>query len=128
MDGKKLEYKGDEALKAIERLTAEADEVQKSILKEIVTRNRETEYLNKYMKGSKNILDFKRSVPVITYKAMRPYIQRIANGEDSSLITGHHITEMLRRSDLSPSLSISTILFKVSITVFWFFYEPMSFE
>ena len=97
MDGKKLEYKGEEALKEIERLTAKADEVQKNILKEILSRNSETEYLIKYMKGSKNVLEFKRGVPVITYKAIRPYIQRIVNGEDSSLITGHSITEMLSR-------------------------------
>jgi len=98
MDGKKLEYKGEEALKEIERLTEKADEVQKSILTEVLTRNCETEYLFKYMEGSKNILEFKRNVPVITYKGIRPYIQRIVNGEDSSLITGHPITEMLSRS------------------------------
>ncbi|GMY16891.1 putative indole-3-acetic acid-amido synthetase GH3.9 [Fagus crenata] len=101
MDGKKLEYKGEEALKEIERLTAKADEVQKNILKEILSRNSETEYLIKYMKGSKNVLEFKRGVPVITYKAIRPYIQRIVNGEDSSLITGHSITEMLSSSGTS---------------------------
>ncbi|XP_050237683.1 putative indole-3-acetic acid-amido synthetase GH3.9 isoform X2 [Mercurialis annua] len=40
-------------------------------------------------------------VPVTTYKDMFPYIQRIANGEDSSLITGHPITEMLCSSGTS---------------------------
>ncbi|KAI4301386.1 hypothetical protein L6164_034669 [Bauhinia variegata] len=72
MDGRKLEYKGEEALKEIERLTMKADEVQESILKQILTQNRETEYLN-----------------------------RIKNGEDSSLITGHQITEMLCSSGTS---------------------------
>lgn len=97
MDGKKLEYKGEEALKEIERLTAKADKVQCKFLKEILTRNSKTEYLSKYMKGSKDVSAFKQCVPVITYKAIQPYIQRIANGEDSSLITGHPITEMLCR-------------------------------
>lgn len=97
MDGKKLEYKGEEALKEIERLTSKADKVQLNILKEILTRNVETEYLSKYMKGSQEVADFKKCVPVITYKEIQPYIQRIANGEDSSLITGHPITEMLCR-------------------------------
>lgn len=102
MDGKKLEYKGEEALKEIERLTMEADKVQVKILKEILTQNAETEYLSKYMdKAGCYRLDvpsvFKQCVPVITYKHIRPYIQRIANGEDSSLITGHPITEMLCR-------------------------------
>ncbi|GKV04920.1 hypothetical protein SLEP1_g17008 [Rubroshorea leprosula] len=101
MDGKKLEYKGEEALKEIEKLTAKADEVQEDILKEILQRNGETEYLNKHMKGSKAVLEFKHLVPVITYKYIYPYIHRIANGEDSSLITGHPITEMLCSSGTS---------------------------
>ncbi|EOX95023.1 hypothetical protein QUC31_004818 [Theobroma cacao] len=101
MDGKKLEYKGEDALKEIEKLTAEAAEVQDGILKEIIKQNVETEYLNKYMKGSKDVSEFKRCVPVITYKNIYPYIQRIANGEGSSLITGQPITEMLCSSGTS---------------------------
>ncbi|KAL2323636.1 hypothetical protein Fmac_028015 [Flemingia macrophylla] len=104
MDGKKLEYKGEEALKEIERLTMKASEVQESLLKQILTQNRETEYLNKYMRGEKHVTDiveFKRCVPVITYERIFPYIQRIANGENSSLITGHPITEMLCSSGTS---------------------------
>ncbi|GFZ19444.1 putative indole-3-acetic acid-amido synthetase GH3.9 [Actinidia rufa] len=77
MDGKKLEYK------------------------EILARNGKTEYLNKYMGGSKDVLEFKSCVPVIMYNRIRPYIQRIANGEDSSLITGYPITEMLCSSGTS---------------------------
>ncbi|KAJ1402342.1 GH3 family [Sesbania bispinosa] len=104
MDGKKLEYKGEEALKEIERLTMKAAEVQESLLKQILTQNKETEYLNKYMRADTYITDiaeFKRCVPVISYKGIFPYIQRIANGEDSSLITGHPITEMLCSSGTS---------------------------
>lgn len=100
MDGKKLEYKGEEALKEIDKLTKNAGEVQESLLKLILTRNSETEYLNKYMKGETyltDIAEFKKWVPVISYEGILPYIQRIANGEDSSLITGHPITEMLCR-------------------------------
>lgn len=100
MDGKKLEYKGEEALKEIERLTSMVDEEQNKILKEILSKNIQTEYLNEYMRGSKDVSEFKRRVPVITYNHIYPYIQRIANGEDSSLITGHLITEMLSRSEI----------------------------
>lgn len=98
MDGKRLEYKGEAALKEIERLTRNADKVQEDILKEILERNRETEYLSKFMDKSGSPKEFKQCVPVITYKDIQPYIRRIANGEDSSLITGHPITEMLCRS------------------------------
>ncbi|XP_024968657.1 putative indole-3-acetic acid-amido synthetase GH3.9 [Cynara cardunculus var. scolymus] len=103
MDGKKLEYKGKEALKGIQKLTAEAEKVQEDLLKAILTRNKKTEYLQKHMKGlsTDDVLEFKQKVPVITYKDIYPYIQRIANGEDSSLISGHHITEMLCSSGTS---------------------------
>ncbi|XP_059625172.1 putative indole-3-acetic acid-amido synthetase GH3.9 [Cornus florida] len=103
MDGKKLEYKGEEALKELEKLTAKADEVQDNILKEILRRNEKTEYLSKYMPEgySKDVSKFKQCVPVITYKGIDPYIKRIANGEHSSLITGHPITEMLCSSGTS---------------------------
>ncbi|KAF2298470.1 hypothetical protein GH714_023696 [Hevea brasiliensis] len=101
MDGKKLEYKGDDALEEIEKLTEKAGEFQESILKEILMQNGQTEYLSKYIKGSKDVKEFKCCVPVTTYKDICPYIQRIANGEDSSLITGHYITEMLCSSGTS---------------------------
>ena len=74
-----------------------ADEVQESILREILAQNRETEYLNSYMNGATDIAEFKQCVPVTTYERFFPYIQRIASGEASSLITGHPITEMLCR-------------------------------
>ncbi|KAI3783160.1 hypothetical protein L2E82_13224 [Cichorium intybus] len=102
MDGKKLEYKGEEALKELQKLTSEADKVQYELLKAILTRNNKTEYLQKHMKGlSSDVSVFKQKVPVITYKDISPYIQRIANGEDSSLISGHPITEMLCSSGTS---------------------------
>ncbi|KAM0015371.1 putative GH3 family protein [Helianthus debilis subsp. tardiflorus] len=106
MDGKKLEYKGEEALKEIERLTREAEKVQQELLKEIITRNKNTEYLSNYMTMTMTMNDhvqeFKQKVPVITYKHIYPYIQRIANGgEDSSLISGHPIVEMLCSSGTS---------------------------
>lgn len=100
MDVVKLDYnyKGENALKELERITSKAAEVQDNILRGILERNKDSEYLRKYMKGSKDVMEFRRSVPIIKYKDVCPYIQRIANGEDSSLITGHPITELLCRS------------------------------
>ncbi|KAF2314971.1 hypothetical protein GH714_037395 [Hevea brasiliensis] len=72
MDGEKLNYKGDDALKEIEKLTEKAGKFQESILKEILMQNGQTEYLSK-----------------------------IANGEGNSLIAGHPITEMLCSSGTS---------------------------
>lgn len=104
MNGKKLEYKGVDALEELERLTTKAGEVQEEILIKILEQNGDTMYLKKYMSDYSSsisskimVSQFKNLVPVITYKDIRPYILRIANGEDSSLITGHPITEMLCR-------------------------------
>lgn len=110
MDGKRLEYKGEEALKEIEKLTANADKVQENLLKEILERNGETEYLSQFMDKSGSPKEFKQCVPVISYKDIQPYIQRIANGDDSSLITGHPITEMLCRS-IKNKLSVFSLCF-----------------
>ncbi|XP_010269496.1 PREDICTED: putative indole-3-acetic acid-amido synthetase GH3.9 isoform X2 [Nelumbo nucifera] len=101
MDGKKLEYKGEEALRELEKLTERTGEVQVNLLKDILMKNKNTEYLNKYMKEPTEVTTFKRLVPVVTYADIQPYIQRIANGEDSSLISGQTITEMLRSSGTS---------------------------
>ncbi|CAN8285786.1 unnamed protein product [Cochlearia groenlandica] len=103
MDVTKLEcnYKGENALRELERITSEAAEIQDNILCKILERNKDTQYLSKYMKGSKDVMEFKRSVPIIKYKDVCPYIQRIANGEDSCLITGHPITELLCSSGTS---------------------------
>nr|GMD22057.1 putative indole-3-acetic acid-amido synthetase GH3.9 [Ipomoea batatas] len=109
MDGKKLEYKGEKALKEIERLTLNAGEVQEEILKRIMEINGGCEYLKKFnLKNKKSsssvqdlVSDFKRCVPVIAYEDIKPYILRIANGDHFSLITGQPITEMLCSSGTS---------------------------
>ncbi|XP_031123120.1 putative indole-3-acetic acid-amido synthetase GH3.9 [Ipomoea triloba] len=109
MDGKKLEYKGEKALKEIERLTSNAGEVQEEILIRIMEMNGGCEYLKKFNLKNKNssssvqdlVSDFKRCVPVIAYEDIKPYILRIANGDHFSLITGQPITEMLCSSGTS---------------------------
>ncbi|KAJ3683718.1 hypothetical protein LUZ60_013945 [Juncus effusus] len=102
MDGKKLEFKGEKALVELERLTMNAREVQERTLMEILSRNGKTEYLRKYMEGtSKDICEFKSRVPIVTYEVVQPYVERISNGEDSSILSGHHITELLRSSGTS---------------------------
>ncbi|XP_051141858.1 putative indole-3-acetic acid-amido synthetase GH3.9 isoform X2 [Andrographis paniculata] len=111
MDGKKLEYKGVEALKELERLTIKAGEVQEQILTQILSQNCHTHYLSKYYNNNNNCCNnklqlshdlFKKNVPLVTYKDIYPYILRIANGDDdSNLLTAHPITEMLSSSGTS---------------------------
>lgn len=97
MDGNKLGYKGNDALQELEMLTVNAKEAQELILTKILERNQATEYLIKFMNGSTNISAFKRNVPVVTYDVVQPYIVRIATGEESSILCGERIIELLRR-------------------------------
>ncbi|GKE65577.1 putative indole-3-acetic acid-amido synthetase GH3.9, partial [Tanacetum coccineum] len=101
--GWKETRKGDEALEEIQKLILEADKVQEDFLQSVLTRNYLTEYLQKHMRGvsMSDVREFKQKVPVMTYKDIYPYIKRIANGDDSSVISGHPITEMLSSSGTS---------------------------
>ena len=86
------------ALRFIEEMTRNVDFVQKKVIKEILSRNSETEYLKRFgLKGSTDRKTFKNKVPVITYDDIKPEIQRIANGDRSMILSSHPITEFLAR-------------------------------
>ncbi|WVZ67037.1 hypothetical protein U9M48_016176 [Paspalum notatum var. saurae] len=97
MDGHKLGYKGNDVLQELEILTMNAKAAQERILRKILEKNHATEYLNKFMNGSADISAFKSQVPVVTYDVVQPYIARIAAGEQSSILCGEQIVELLRR-------------------------------
>ncbi|KAG1347888.1 GH3 [Cocos nucifera] len=89
-DAKKLEF--------IEEMTANTDEVQEKVLAEILSRNAETEYLQRYKLGGATDRDaFKAKLPVVTYEDLQPEIQRIANGDRSPILSAHPISEFLTR-------------------------------
>ncbi|CAF2049692.1 unnamed protein product [Brassica rapa] len=90
------------ALRFIEEMTRNVDFVQKKVIKEILSRNSETEYLKRFgLKGSTDRKTFKNKVPVITYDDIKPEIQRIANGDRSMILSSHPITEFLTSSGTS---------------------------
>lgn len=84
-------------LKVIEDLTTNAHLIQDQILREILTRNSGTEYLKRLLDGQADKELFKQRVPVVNYEDIRPYIERIANGEPSDIISAEPITELLTR-------------------------------
>lgn len=88
---------GEAAIKLIENLTSSANQIQQQVLKEILTRNSDTEYLNCLLRGSTDQDLFKKSVPVVDYDQVKPYVDRIANGEPSNIICTQPITELLTR-------------------------------
>ncbi|KAG6724898.1 hypothetical protein I3842_02G005700 [Carya illinoinensis] len=69
---------------------------------EILIRNAETEYLRRFqLNGATDRDTFKSKVPVVTYEDLQPDIQRIANGDRSSIFSAHPISEFLTSSGTS---------------------------
>ncbi|KAK6154374.1 hypothetical protein DH2020_008622 [Rehmannia glutinosa] len=91
---KKLEF--------IEDVTKNADEVQKRVLAEILSRNAHVEYLNRHgLNGHTDRDTFKKIMPVITYEDILPDINRIANGDMSPILCSEPISEFLTSSGTS---------------------------
>ncbi|PPS04679.1 hypothetical protein GOBAR_AA15996 [Gossypium barbadense] len=84
------EYEG--VLKKIEELTTNAGQIQDEVLGEILSRNAGTEYLRGFLHGQTEKQLFKKNVPIVTYEDLKPYIDRIANGETSDILLAEPIT------------------------------------
>ncbi|KAA8536252.1 hypothetical protein F0562_028730 [Nyssa sinensis] len=90
------------ALQFIEEMTRNADSVQEHVLAQILSRNAQTEYLQRFQLGGATDRDtFKSKIPVITYEDVQPEIQRIANGDRSAILSAHPISEFLTSSGTS---------------------------
>lgn len=86
------------ALQFIEEMTKNVDAVQERVLAEILSRNADTEYLTKFnLNGATDRYTYKTKVPVVYYEDLQPYIQRIANGDTSPILSSHPISEFLTR-------------------------------
>lgn len=86
------------ALQFIEKMTRNCDSVQENVLGEILSRNAETEYLQRFrLNGATDRESFKSKVPVVTYEDLQPEIERIANGDRSPILSCHSISEFLTR-------------------------------
>ncbi|GAB4838840.1 hypothetical protein Ancab_028382 [Ancistrocladus abbreviatus] len=90
------------ALEFIEKMTRNADSVQRGVLREILNRNAETEYLRRFkLGGATDRKTFKAKIPMVTYEKLQPEIQRIANGDRSAILSAHPISEFLTSSGTS---------------------------
>nr|CAD1820449.1 unnamed protein product [Ananas comosus var. bracteatus] len=102
---------GPGTMKLIEELTTNAGQVQQQVLKEILTGNANTEYLHGFLNGETDRSLFRRRVPIVDYDRVKPYIERIANGEPSDIISSKPIVELLTSSGTSggqPKMMPST--------------------
>lgn len=79
----------EQVISDFEAITRDAEIVQREILKEILERNSGTEYLQKYNLNGRidDPQHFKACVPLVTHGQLEPYIQRIADGDTSPILT-----------------------------------------
>uniref|UniRef100_A0A0D9X0Q4 Uncharacterized protein n=1 Tax=Leersia perrieri TaxID=77586 RepID=A0A0D9X0Q4_9ORYZ len=93
-----------EKLRLIEELTSDVDAVQERVLSEILGRNAAAEYLSKCSLDAGDDISratFRAKVPVVSYDDLKPYIQRIADGDRSPILSTRPITEFLTSSGTS---------------------------
>ncbi|KAG7555115.1 GH3 family [Arabidopsis suecica] len=88
-------------LSLLEDVTTNVKQIQDSVLEAILSRNARTEYLSGFLNGQVDKQSFKKNLPVVTYEDIRPYIDRIANGEPSDLICDRPISVLLTSSGTS---------------------------
>ncbi|PWA96711.1 GH3 family [Artemisia annua] len=79
-------------------MTKNCDLVQQNVLSEILSQNADTEYLQQWgLNGATGHETFKSKVPVVGYEDLQPYIQRIANGDRSKILSSHPISKFLTK-------------------------------
>ncbi|CAH8355046.1 unnamed protein product [Eruca vesicaria subsp. sativa] len=85
----------------LEELTSNAKHIQDDVLTKILKADANTEYLQQFLQGSSDKELFKKNVPVVSYEDVKPYIDRVANGEPSDIISGNPITAFFLSSGTS---------------------------
>ncbi|XP_022753984.1 indole-3-acetic acid-amido synthetase GH3.17-like [Durio zibethinus] len=88
-------------MKMMEELTTNAEQIQEQVLEEILGRNAGTEYLRRFLRGETDTKLFKANVPIVTYEDIKPYIDRIANGEPSDILLDEPVIQFYRSSGTS---------------------------
>lgn len=86
-------FNSEEVIEEFEALTRDAGRVQEETLRRILVENGETEYLLKWGLGGRTDPEsFKACIPIALHEDLEPYIQRIADGDDSPILTSKPIT------------------------------------
>ncbi|CAL4980913.1 unnamed protein product [Urochloa decumbens] len=85
----------EEAINEFEVLTRDAERVQQDTLKRILELNANAEYLKHFgLNGRTDVQSYKSCIPLCVHSDLEPYIQRIADGDSSPLLTGEPITSL----------------------------------
>jgi auxin responsive GH3 family protein len=96
-------HKDADKLRFIEEMTSDVDAVQERVLAEILGRNAGAEYLSNcgLDAATADRATFRSKVPVMSYEDLQPYIQRIANGDRSPVLSTRPVSEFLTSSGTS---------------------------
>ncbi|KAE9605718.1 putative GH3 family protein [Lupinus albus] len=90
-----LEEYTKKVIEEFEVISKDAERVQREVLKSILEENASAEYLQSLgLNGRTDPESFKECVPLVTHPDLVPYIQRILDGDKSSILTGKPITAM----------------------------------
>ncbi|WCJ22383.1 Auxin-responsive GH3 family protein [Euphorbia peplus] len=85
----------DKVIEDFEEMTKNTKRVQKETLCKILQENGSAEYLlNHGLGGRTDPESFRECVPLVTHKDLESYIQRIADGDSSPVLTGKPITNV----------------------------------
>ncbi|XP_028955070.1 jasmonoyl--L-amino acid synthetase JAR4-like isoform X2 [Malus sylvestris] len=83
------EFDMEKIIEDFEAMTKDAERVQRKTLKKILEENGSVEYLQGFgLNGRTDPESFKACVPLVTHQDVDPYIQRIADGDSSPILTG----------------------------------------
>ncbi|KAM0852719.1 hypothetical protein ACQ4PT_051578 [Festuca glaucescens] len=95
-----VQAKDADVLRFIEEMTSDVDSVQERVLAEILAQNAGTEYLSKCGRPTDRAT-FRAKVPVVSYEALKSYIQRNANGDRSPMLSTRPVTDLVTSSGTS---------------------------
>ncbi|CAM0953506.1 unnamed protein product [Alopecurus aequalis] len=85
----------EETIDKFEALTRDAGRVQRDTLKKILEANVDAEYLTRFgLDGRTDAKSYKSCVPLCVHDDVEPFIQRVADGDNSPVITGKPITAL----------------------------------
>jgi auxin responsive GH3 family protein/jasmonic acid-amino synthetase len=85
----------EEIIDEFELLTRDARRVQQDTLRKILELNGHAEYLNRFNLGMRtDSKSFKSCIPLCAHSDIESYIQRIADGDNSLVLTGKPITSL----------------------------------
>lgn len=89
------EFSGEKVIAEFERLTRDAANVQRETLRRILGENAAAEYLQKLgLAGRTDAGSFRACVPLATHADFEPYIDRIADGDESPVLTAKPVTSI----------------------------------